>query len=267
MSRISRIKSSNSYKSLQTARFLVITFTVLFILSGIFYLGAGIYAKTQLSHWIELLGGTTFSNAQVTPFLLIALGLFIFLTAVIGFISATKDNLCIINCYCLLLGVVCITEIIGGILAVVFIDDVKSALSQGLKREMDSYYPGSLMDRRQIELGCCGDRDFNDWFNTTWNKNQSENGCSKAIMVGTNFVPESCCSIFESSVNSTCPICTTESQIPKGMSGCSMKIFGNRGETLNYLFIIAFSCAALQVAGLLCTICLFRRLRTTMQSY
>ena len=48
MSRISRIKSSNSYKSLQTARFLVITFTVLFILSGIFYLGAGIYAKVRI---------------------------------------------------------------------------------------------------------------------------------------------------------------------------------------------------------------------------
>jgi len=271
MARIGRVKSTSSYRDLQTARILVIVFTTIFLCTGLMFIVTGTYVKVALNHWTSLLEGMR--NAEITPFMLIFLGLFIVFSSAIGFASAIKDNLCVINCYCLLLLMIFLMEVIGGILAVVYVDDVKASLSSGLKLEMENYEPGSQLDDRHISLSCCGVNSFEDWggANSTWYRNQTES-CTGAVKLDeARLVPLSCCNkvnVTEGGVTTAlCDICSETGPEDIHVDGCLVKIFGKSGEALQYLVITAFSVAFLQVVGILSTLCLFRRLRTTLRGY
>ena len=50
-----------------------------------------------------------------------------------------SGNKCMVNCYCLLLGLVFFVEIAGGILAIVFMTDIQSSLKTGLTNALSGY--------------------------------------------------------------------------------------------------------------------------------
>lgn len=51
----------------------------------------------------------------------------------------SSDNKCMINCYCLLLGLIFFVEIAGGIMAIVFMEDIPKSLETGLTNALNGY--------------------------------------------------------------------------------------------------------------------------------
>lgn len=252
--------SAKVYRVLSCLKVFLIAFTVLFLCAGILFLATGIYAMIRLGNYDAL-----FENVDLSlvPYVLCGTGFAITISGLVGFISAVRDNKCMVNCYCLLLGLVFFVEIAGGIVAIIFMEDIPKSLEIGLTNALNGYAINSktLMDQTQMEWQCCGVYGYEDWFNTTW--------VGKTTQCGTEThytIPLSCCKTQQSS-ESTVTIakpcfCGNQTDIDAiNQNGCLTTVFGSDGETIRYLIIATFGMAALQLIGITLTICIYQRLR------
>jgi len=263
MARMTRVRSTSSYRSLQTARILVLIFTVIFILTGFLFLVTGTYAQMRLNYLVSLLQNTALAATHLTPLLLIFIGVFIILTSILGFFSAIKDNLCIINCFCLLLTLVCVTEVIGGILACSFLPKFRSAVKEGMEFEIGNFTTNSTMNEFQTNLGCCGVESYLDYNMTSWSLEEKD-FCLDSVQIPhlQINIPTTCCM-------DECQACNMTSSVMYYEQGCLEKLFGKNDDKfiLHYLVITTIALMVLQIVGILSTVCLFRRLRTTLRGY
>jgi len=252
--------SASAYRVLSCLKVFLIVFTVLFLCAGVLFLATGIYAMIALSNYNELSAEV---DLTLVPFVLCGTGFVIILSGLVGFLSAVRNNKCMVNCYCLLLGLVFFVEIAGGIMAIIFMHDIQDSLKSGLTNALSGYVSSTkkLMDQTQIELQCCGVMGYQDWFNTTWADKTTQCG------VGSHqTVPLSCCKSKQSTGNTVtirepcyCGNVTNLDSI--NQNGCLTTVFGSNGETIQYLIIAAFGMAGLQLVGITLTICIYQRLR------
>nr|XP_009860122.2 CD63 antigen-like [Ciona intestinalis] len=275
--------SAKSYRILSCLKILLVIFTVLFLCTGVVFLATGIYALMTLSEYNKL---TPMVDLSMTPIVLCASGGFIIISGLFGFVSAFKNNKCMVNTYGCLLGVIFLVEIAGGILSIIYINQIRDSFEVGFRQTMQNYYSSNqaLMDKAQIDLQCCGVYSYTEWFNTTWRDNTEQ--CNGIITRarGDNFssVPSSCCksSLASSSGNET----LSENRSPDGVcycgeqadivnintQGCVAVMFGSEGQTLYYLISACFGLAALQVIGICLSLCIYqqqRRIRASRRHY
>jgi len=272
MARVSRIKSASGYKPLQTARVLVLIFSIIFILTGALFVLTGVYAQVKMDYLINLLKNSDkLSATHLTPVFLIIIGIFIALTAILGFISATNDNVCVINCFCLLLSTVMIIEIVGGAMACIFLKQFKFAVESGMNNQLVNFNENSTLNAFQSNLGCCGVTSYMDY-------NQTSLDCQRSIFLPHKNIniPTSCC------MEECPPTCTeigptieakvsneTESdeiRLIYYMNGCTQSMFGEGQEVLHYLIAITVALMTIQIVGILFTVCLVRRLKVTLNT-
>lgn len=269
MARLTRVQSTTSYRSLQTARILVIVFTTLFLLTGLLFLVSGSYTQVKLTYLVELLKSTTLATTHLTPLLLIFVGLFIILSSLLGFFSAVKDNLCVINCFCLLLGIVCIIEVVGAILAAAFLGKFKAAVRVGMEAQLQNFTTNSTLNVMHADLECCGVESFLDFNKTVnWAAFESES-CEDLTAIGGGFViPSSCCpGCFNSCPRNSSE--TAEAAVVNDV-GCYEKLFGRDDDVnflLHYIIITMFALLVFQIIGVLFVTCLNRRLNATLRGY
>lgn len=255
------------------AKFGLITFNVLFLISGIAVLGVGIWVKVDknvvnMQHLVEFdSDDKSLSNAA---WVLIGFGAFVLIVSVFGFLAACcaeKTRFFIIG-YIFFLVIIFCGEFGGGITAAVFKKDVDNNLQKTLKKSLDNYIPGNNLiakawDYMQTWLKCCGSK-------------QGPKDYKNANFTGTtDHVPKSCCvltnsdpenptpknsaqcqtdaSTCQTSTNGTCPNTYVKTE------GCYDKLEQEIKSHLALIIGVGVGIAMFQLLGIVMAVCICKR--------
>lgn len=172
-----------------------LVFTAILLLFGIGLFGLGIYFLVSENDYEPVLGSVTYVT---TLGLMIAAGLFSMFVCIFGIVGAIKESRFMVLGFFLMIIIVCLLELVGGILAYVYRKDVESEISRNLNIEMVSNYglPGNdkktkAIDQLQKIYQCCGDVDYKVWKKSQWYKENPPP--SSAANPDPMKVPDSCC--------------------------------------------------------------------------
>lgn len=214
---------------------------------GSLLLGIGVYLLMMIAQFKEEF--LTFIDDQVVPITLIALGIFVAITATTGLCLACNVRKAVVYCHSILSVIAFSILVSGGVLLLTFEGLVAEELSNGLVRQMTNYSQFTsqpeLIDEIQVTLGCCGSAGAGDW------QKYSD----------LRITPDSCCSQGHN-------CWTHEKLVPfRVQDGCVDKILGVKNEdfqnsligtpydNLNYLIIGILSFACLEILAAILSCC------------
>jgi len=160
-------------------KYTLFVFNFLFFLSGAAILGVGIWLKVDpnINEYLVIITADSndplWNAATIT---LITVGAFIFVVGFLGCCGACKESSCMLCLYIFLLVLVFIAELVAGILAIVFRNQLGQILDDELQAQAaadveDEYLtPPALTGAwhaMQVELKCCGGVHWTDYRNNT----------------------------------------------------------------------------------------------------
>jgi len=170
-------------------KYLLFTFSLLFVITGILIIGLGTTIHTIYGHFDTFLEERFFSPAN----LLIAIGCIVFVVAFFGCCGAARESTCMIMIFAVLLAIVFILELSAGLAGYVLKDGLKEYLVHRVNTSMQYYSTdpeiARTIDFMQEKLQCCGLENYRDW------EGKLENGAEHTTVVINDSitVPESCC--------------------------------------------------------------------------
>lgn len=165
-------------------KFLFFGFNVIFWLLGCAILGIGIWLHISKGNYASVAPSFNFLSATA---LCIAAGGIVLVVGFFGCCGAIMENPCMLLTYFLLVVIIFVMEIVAGILAFVFRNEVETVLKNELLLGVREKYNTSseqglrdAWDSVQRNLKCCGVESYEDWYRiSSWRKE--------------NRVPDSCC--------------------------------------------------------------------------
>lgn len=166
---------------MKCVKYLLFTFNLIFAISGVALIITGGVIQGLYAQYLDFLGNEFLS----APMLFIVVGAIIFLVAFFGCCGAIRENACMMLTFSVLLGLIFVCELAGGIAAYVLRGEVDKIVNENMQKSLNHYNQTAhggvteTWDVTQHKLKCCGVKNYEDWFNTTY-------GAS------TN-VPDSCC--------------------------------------------------------------------------
>lgn len=178
---------SGRFSGYTCVKFLFFGFNALFWLLGCAILGIGIWLHISKGPYASIAPSFDFLSATA---LCIAAGIIVLVVGFFGCCGAIMENQCMLLTYFLLVVVIFILEIVAGILAFVYRDEMgglfKSELTKGIKEnypeenQRDEEGLRKAWDEVQTYFQCCGVSNYSDWYNSHgW--------------PGRQWVPHSCC--------------------------------------------------------------------------
>ncbi|XP_076471541.1 CD151 antigen-like isoform X2 [Babylonia areolata] len=236
--------------SLPYLRSVMVIFNVIFWLTGLTFLGLGIWALISRHHYITLLGNHTYS---ATTFLFLSTGVLVTVVGFLGCLGALREIRCCLVLFAFLLLLVFLMEAVSGVLAYMYESAIREELARNLNRTMMEGYGkesgiSHAVDSMQRDFGCCGAdgaESYRDWQYSAWLETTDTD----------NQVPDSCCI----TPTEGCGTVTHPSNIY--WAGCwdSLELF-----LKSHLIIIGgvglgFSC--LQIFGIIFACCMARRIK------
>ncbi|XP_037624704.1 CD151 antigen isoform X2 [Sebastes umbrosus] len=232
-------------------KYLLFLFNILFWLAGGVVLAVGVWTLVEKSDYISLLNSSFYS---ASAYILIAAGVIVIVTGIIGCCATLKEMKCLLTVYLVLLLCIFLLEIIAGVLAFITYQELDEELRQNLKVTMQQKYqqPGEesvtqAVDKLQQEFKCCGSHNSSDWSDCVW------------IQAAENerLVPDSCCK----SPGDLCGRRDHPSNIYKVEGGCIMKLEEFILSQLYILGAVGIGIAFLQLVGMMFTCCLYQNLK------
>ncbi|XP_022082894.1 CD63 antigen-like isoform X2 [Acanthaster planci] len=168
------------------SKMILFVFNFLLWLVGIVLIGLGGFVVARPGTYGNFFGDST-NLLNVASGVVIAVGCLVFLVAFAGCCGAMKESACLLKIYIAVVVVLVILEIVGGILALVFRENIESTLAEVLSDQMATYekYDASannLVDTVQKGFKCCGNSTYESW-----------RGSKFQLMNPGKFVPLSCC--------------------------------------------------------------------------
>lgn len=267
--------------------FLLLVFNVFLLFSAVAIVLLTIWIAYFRFTYFGLFGSAGWAINAVIHLLLVA-GILGIVTAIIGFITykcvsfddedagykekkqrLTKGR-CILLCYFFLMFIIFFAELIAGGAAFIISSDLKhdgnkNPLIRSLNDTIITKYGVDAdssveqgIDELQLELGCCGARNFLDWKHSEWlvlvsNETGSEIGENE------NRVPDSCClSSKENCGNGK--LHWHPSNI--FYEGCAVKISRLFRDKLILIAAVGLGICFIQIVGLLLSGCILCRTRS-----
>ncbi|XP_029008429.1 CD151 antigen isoform X2 [Betta splendens] len=232
-------------------KYLLFIFNILFWLAGGAVLAVGVWTLVEKSDYISLLNSSVYS---ASAYVLIAAGLIVVATGVIGCCATLKEMKSLLIVYLILLLCIFLLEIIAGVLAYIQYKELNEELRQNLKVTMQQKYhqPGEesvthAVDKLQQEFKCCGSNHSSDWTESVWIQAADH----------ARLVPDSCCK----TPSELCGQRDHPSNIYKVEGGCIMKLEHFILSQLYILGAVGIGIAFLQLVGMMFTCCLYRSLK------
>ncbi|KAM7414679.1 hypothetical protein PAMA_019478 [Pampus argenteus] len=232
-------------------KYLLFIFNVLFWVAGGAVLAVGVWTMVDKSQYISLLNSSFYS---ASAYILIAAGLIVIATGIIGCCATLKELKSLLIVYLILLLCIFLLEIIAGVLAYINYQQLDEELRQNLKVTMQQQYqqPGQesvtqAVDKLHQEFKCCGSNSSSDWRDSVWIQ-AAENG---------QRVPDSCCK----TPTDLCGRRDHPSNIYKVEGGCIIKLEDFILSQLYVLGAVGIGIAFLQLVGMMFTCCLYRNLK------
>jgi len=168
-------------------KFLVFLFNFVFFVGGVFIIGAGGYLAIEFENHFDFFATSDLSlGMDLSPYVLIILGILITIISFLGCCGACTDNRCMMYSFGALMAIVIIAQI--GIVVSLFvfkqeaIDVAHKAMDEGMKNYKTAGFEGVTQgwDHLQRHLECCGVLNATDWNDKPFQSN-------------TNNAPDSCC--------------------------------------------------------------------------
>ncbi|XP_049807583.1 23 kDa integral membrane protein-like isoform X1 [Schistocerca serialis cubense] len=215
-------------------KYLLFTFNLLFVISGIVIVSVGALALSNFSSYDTFFGGSVIAG----PVLLLIVGIIVFIVAFFGCCGALKENHCMVVTFSVLLLIIFAMELGGGIAGYVLKDVLKDDLDTQLNSTLYKYESNEdikkAWDIMQTDLNCCGINGPDDW--------------NKAGLK----VPASCCPSYD--LNEMC----ASKQYDKGCMDALEKLISHHAVVLGGVGIgIAF----VQLVGVILACCLAKSIR------
>ncbi|KAM9328714.1 tetraspanin-33 isoform 2-T2 [Pholidichthys leucotaenia] len=159
----------------------------------------GVYAR--VSKHAE----TALACLAVDPaIMLLIVGVLMFIITFCGCVGSLRENICLLQTFCISLTVIFIIQLVAGILGFIFSDKARGTVTKMINKAIVHYRDDidlqNLIDFGQKEFDCCGAVAYTDWSNNMYfncsDNNPSRERCS---------VPFSCClTLNETVINTMC---------------------------------------------------------------
>ncbi|XP_062327131.1 CD151 antigen-like isoform X1 [Osmerus eperlanus] len=233
-------------------KYLLFTFNFLFWLAGGVVMAVGIWTLVEKSDYISLLSSKTYA---ASAYILILAGVIVMVTGVLGCCATFKEQRRLLRVYFVLLLCIFLLEILAGVLAYIYYQQLNEELKQNLRETMVQKYqqPGQehvtgAVDKLQQEFKCCGSNSSSDWNESVWIRSSAAKGRA---------VPDSCCKTQTES----CGRRDHPSNIYKVEGGCITKLENFILDHLKIIGAVGVGIACVQVIGMVFTCCLYRSLK------
>lgn len=189
--------------------------------------------------------------------LLMIVGVLMFFITFCGCVGSLRENICLLQTFCICLTILFLLQLLAGVLGFVFSDKahgkVTDMVNNAIKHYRDDLDLQNLIDYGQKQFNCCGGTSYMDWsqnmyFNCS-EENLSRERCS---------VPYSCCLLAkdEMIINTMCGQGMQELKFLEAgafinPNGCIDKVVNWIHSNLFLLGGIALVLAVPQLAGIL----------------
>ncbi|XP_030621892.1 CD151 antigen-like [Chanos chanos] len=234
-------------------KYLLFAFNFLFWLAGGAVMAVGIWTVVEKSDYISLLSSSIYA---ISAYILILAGVIVMVTGVLGCCATFKEQRQILRVYFVLLLCIFLLEILAGVLAYVYYQQLNEELKENLKETMVTKYrqPNEdhvtkAVDKLQQEFKCCGSNSSSDWNASKWIISESKDS--------RRFVPDSCC---KTPVDG-CGKRDHPSNIYKVEGGCITKLENFIMDHLKIIGAVGVGIACVQIVGMVFTCCLYRSLK------
>ncbi|XP_026990087.1 tetraspanin-33 [Tachysurus fulvidraco] len=232
-------------------KYLLFFFNTIFWIISVVLMAIGVYARISKHE-------AAMACLTVDPsVILLIVGVLMFFLTFCGCIGSLRENICLLQTFCICLTIIFVLQLVAGILGFIYSDKVRYKVSEmvykAIKHYRDDLDLQNLIDFGQKEFDCCGGISFMDWsqniyFNCT-EENPSRERCA---------VPFSCCLISkdEALINTMCGHGTQKLEMLKASafihtSGCIDKLVNWIHSNLFVLGGLALGLAIPQLVGIL----------------
>ncbi|XP_051974954.1 tetraspanin-33 [Xyrauchen texanus] len=231
-------------------KYLLFFFNMIFWIIALFLISIGIYSRIVKHE-------TALACLTVDPALLLMIvGILMFLITFCGCVGSLRENICLLQTFCICLTVLFLLQLAAGVLGFVFSDKARGKVTEmfnsAIKHYRDDQDLQNLIDFGQTQFNCCGGISYMDWsqnmyFNCS-KENPSRESCS---------VPFSCCLLSkEAIINTMCGQGMQEMEYLAASgfihtNGCIDKVVNWIHSNLFLLGGIALGLAIPQLVGIL----------------
>lgn len=188
---------------------IIVNALLLLACAGLMYLG--VWSLREYSNYDHLIPTVYMIGLPVG--IIFFVGSLLFVVAVVGIIAACSEAKCLIATYCTMLLVtgVLLVASIGLLYACehIVVGGMEKDLEQGLQDYFIDPNVTKEVDYLQQSRKCCGVKNYTDWIDTPWYRNQTKTNESF-------YYPESCC---------THENCTKEFHFDSNSSFVSVNVF------------------------------------------
>ncbi|XP_078076489.1 CD151 antigen-like [Mustelus asterias] len=233
-------------------KYLLFIFNFFFWLAGGVVMAVGIWTLVEKSDYISLLSSSTYAAAA---YILVVAGVIVMLTGILGCCATFKERRNLLRVYFALLLFIFVLEVLAGILAYIYYQQLGDDLKTNLRVTMTEKYRvkgdtriTKAVDKLQQEFHCCGSNNSKDWQESRWVKGGHS---------GDRIVPDSCCK----TVTTGCGKRDHPSNIYKVEGGCITKLEGFIMAHLRIIGAVGIGIACVQIFGMIFTCCLYRNLK------
>ncbi|CAN9508206.1 unnamed protein product [Ophioblennius macclurei] len=181
-------------------KYLLFLFNFIFWVISLVMVGIGVYAR-MMKH-----AEAAMACLSVDPaIMLLVIGVLMFIITFCGCVGSLRENICLLQVFCVCLTIIFMLQLIAGILGFVFSDKARDKVTEIINDAIIHYRNDldlqNLIDYGQREFGCCGGVSYTDWTQNMYfsctEENPSRERCS---------VPYSCCIIAKEKevINTMC---------------------------------------------------------------
>ncbi|XP_016344799.1 tetraspanin-33-like isoform X1 [Sinocyclocheilus anshuiensis] len=180
-------------------KYLLFFFNMIFWVIALILISIGVYSRIVKHE-------TALACLTVDPALLLMIvGILMFFITFCGCVGSLRENICLLQTFCIVLTIIFLLQLVAGVLGFVFSDKARGKVTEmvdsAIKNYRDDIDLQNLIDYGQKQFNCCGGISYLDWsqnmyFNCS-KENPSRERCS---------VPFSCCLISkeEAVINTMC---------------------------------------------------------------
>ncbi|XP_016344807.1 tetraspanin-33-like isoform X2 [Sinocyclocheilus anshuiensis] len=169
-------------------KYLLFFFNMIFWVIALILISIGVYSRIVKHE-------TALACLTVDPALLLMIvGILMFFITFCGCVGSLRENICLLQTFCIVLTIIFLLQLVAGVLGFVFSDKARGKVTEmvdsAIKNYRDDIDLQNLIDYGQKQFNCCGGISYLDWsqnmyFNCS-KENPSRERCS---------VPFSCCLI------------------------------------------------------------------------
>ncbi|XP_050964313.1 tetraspanin-33 [Labeo rohita] len=232
-------------------KYLLFFFNMIFWVIALILISIGVYSRIVKHE-------TALACLTVDPALLLMIvGIIMFLITFCGCVGSLRENICLLQTFCIILTIIFLLQLVAGILGFVFSDKARGRVTEmvgnAIKHYRDDMDLQNLIDYGQKQFNCCGGISYMDWSQNMYFNCSDENPSTERCSV-----PFSCCLISkeETVINTMCGHGVQNMAYGKAgdfinTNGCIDKVVNWIHSNLFLLGGIALGLAIPQLVGIL----------------